>query len=52
MTQTKCHEHPKYKAIFAPRATKKHPQGCTLCWAIYETKIADSAERDDEVVGS
>ncbi len=32
----KCKEHPKYKAIRAPRATVKHPQGCRTCWETFD----------------
>lgn len=30
-----CKTHPKYKAILAPKCTKKFPKGCPTCWKMY-----------------
>lgn len=35
MVPVKCREHKTYNAIAAPRKTKKHPEGCVVCWEYY-----------------
>lgn len=30
-----CPEHPKYKALRKPLKTKKYPDMCDICYAIY-----------------
>lgn len=36
--QQKCKQHPQYKAIFKPRETTKHPNGCETCLKIWYSK--------------
>lgn len=36
---TKCKQHHKYQAKFAPRPTSKNPGGCKGCWSIYNSKV-------------
>ena len=36
---SKCKQHPKYQAKFAPRPTTKNPGGCKDCWSIYTNKV-------------
>lgn len=33
-----CPKHPRYKAIYRPRPTLKHPGGCAVCQALYFAK--------------
>lgn len=37
---TACTEHPTYKGIRKPKRTEKHPEGCPMCWEIYNAKNA------------
>jgi hypothetical protein len=34
----KCGTHPKYTGKRKPKRTKKYPNGCPVCWKIYEEK--------------
>lgn len=36
-----CKTHPKYKAVRAPVPTKKHPGGCSACWAQYAESLKE-----------
>lgn len=35
-----CRKHPKYLALYPPRRTTKHPDGCPGCNLIWGTKSA------------
>jgi hypothetical protein len=31
----RCKEHPRYAANRKPVKTQKHPDGCPICWAVW-----------------
>lgn len=34
----RCHQHPRYKGVWKPKSTSKHPSGCAECWLVYSAR--------------
>lgn len=37
----RCKEHPRYTATRKPVKTQKHPDGCPICWAVWDEVQSD-----------
>ncbi len=37
----RCKEHPRYTATRKPVKTQKHPDGCPICWAVWDSVQSD-----------
>ena len=46
----KCKEHPRYAAMRKPVKTQKHPDGCPVCWGIWEKAKTDPRRAAKTVV--